>query len=196
MLGVAPRANADVIYTVGAGGTYATVTAAVDAADADPNNYTVIEVAPGTYTNQFSVVTTAMTIEVNPNDFGQVLLLATVPPTNLKGIITTDASLTVNGLTFEGAAVNAADGSNGAGIRDQPGTTTLNVENSNFTMERRTPRSVARRARPAMRSTWQMAASAPSPATRSPRSGYGEPDHYRLWRGGPYLCGQQSLAVG
>jgi hypothetical protein len=104
----------------------------VTAADADSINYYVIEVAPGTYTNDFSDVTSPMTIEVTPGDTAPVVLDATVPPTDLKGIITTSASLTVNGLTFEGAAIDPGDGSNGAGIRDQAGTALLDVENSIF----------------------------------------------------------------
>ena len=134
VLGLAAmRANAVVIVTVGSGEDYATLHAAVSAADSDHSNTYVIEVTPGTYTNDFSVVTRAMTIEVNPNDSGQVLLLATKPPPNQKGIITDTASLTVKGLTFKGAEVNAAAGSNGAGIRDQAiGTATLDVENSIF----------------------------------------------------------------
>ena len=51
-----------------------------------------------------------------------------------KGIIVTTSSLTVKGLTFEGAAISDALGGNGAGIRDQSnGATTLRVENSTFT---------------------------------------------------------------
>jgi len=73
-----------------------------------------------------------MTIEA-ATPRSQVLLLATVPPPNLKAIIWTDSSLTVNGLTFEGAAISSSDGGNGAGIRDQSNTaTSLVVENSRF----------------------------------------------------------------
>jgi hypothetical protein len=43
------------------------------------------------------------------------------------------SSLTVKGLTLQGAAISDALGGNGAGIRDQSaGATTLRVENSNF----------------------------------------------------------------
>jgi len=150
--GMSVQAYADIILTVGAGGTYSTVSMAVSVADADANaaDTYVIEVAPGTYTNDFPDVTRAMTIEVTPGDAGQqVLLLATEPLPNEKGIILTTASLTVNGLTFEGAEVSAADDGNGAGIRDQNGDkveaflgngppgqpnppASLIVENSNF----------------------------------------------------------------
>jgi hypothetical protein len=134
VLGLASlSAHADAIFTVGPSGDYATISAAVSAADSDPSTAYVIEVTPGTYTNDFSVVTHAMTIEVDPDNPGQVLLIATVPPPNQKGIITTSASLTVNGLTFKGAAVDEAAGSNGAGIRDQAiGAATLDIENSIF----------------------------------------------------------------
>lgn len=128
----ATRANATMIVTVGPDGNFSTLHAAVAAADANTKQSYVIEVDPGTYTNDFSVVTRAMTIEVNPNDKGPVVLLATEPPSNYKGIITTSASLTVDGLTFEGAEISPAKGSNGAGIRAQAGTTTLTVENSIF----------------------------------------------------------------
>jgi hypothetical protein len=94
-----------------------------------------IQVAAGTYTNDFPIVSVPLTIEAVPNgaNSGPVILDATVPPPNLKGIITTTAGLTVNGLTFEGAAISAADGGNGAGIRDQiPDASSLIVENSRF----------------------------------------------------------------
>jgi hypothetical protein len=146
------QAYADIILTVGAGDTFSTVSAAVSDADADANaaDTYVIEVAPGTYQNDFPDVTRAMTIEVMPGDAGQqVLLLATEPLPNEEGIIRTTASLTVNGLTFEGAEISAADGGNGAGIRDLNGDkvatflgngppgqpnppVSLIVENSNF----------------------------------------------------------------
>src|SRR5712675_2279366 len=58
------------ILTVGPSGIfqYRTIGAAVAAADADsnPNSYYDIQVAPGTYTNDFPVVTRPMTIEVDP----------------------------------------------------------------------------------------------------------------------------------
>ena len=61
-----------------------------------------------------------MRIMVDPAHAGQqVLLQATVPLPNEKGIILADASLEVNGLTFEGAAIASSLGGNGAGVRDQ-----------------------------------------------------------------------------
>ena len=125
-LGVAARpAGADTrVLTVGASGNYQyrTINAAVAAADADSNanNYYEIEVTPGTYTNDFPVVTRPMAIKVDPKRAGdRVVLNATVPLPNQKGIILTVASLTVDGLTFMGAMIDNSLGGNGAGIRDQ-----------------------------------------------------------------------------
>ena len=130
------RAAADITLTVGPG-NYRTISAAVAAADADtnPNNYYVINVEPGIYKNDFPEVTRPMTIQVNPLKAGrQVLLQATVPLPNQKGIILTFASLRVNGLTFMGANIANSLGGNGAGIRDQntASPASLTVENSIF----------------------------------------------------------------
>ena len=128
------------ILTVGSSGDfqYRTISAAVAVADADsnPSNYYDIQVAPGTYANDFSVVTRPMTIEVDPRRTGSpVLLEANVPLPNQKGIILTFASLTVDGLTFKGAMIDNSLGGNGAGIRDQntAAGATLIVRNSVFT---------------------------------------------------------------
>jgi hypothetical protein len=132
-----PRANAQTVLTVGPNGQYNTISAAASAADADTNSADSydIQVAPGTYTNDFPLVTRPMTIEVNPTSAGQpVVLNATVPLPNEKGIIVSTANLTVNGLTFEGAEISNDLGGNGAGIRDQNLNTpaTLIIENSTF----------------------------------------------------------------
>ena len=122
---VATPASADSrVLTVGASGNYqyGTISGAVAAADGDgnPNNYYDIEVAPGIYTNDFPVVTRPMTIKVDPQGAGNpVVLKATVPLPNQKGIILTSSSLTVDGLTFAGAMIDNSLGGNGAGIRDQ-----------------------------------------------------------------------------
>jgi hypothetical protein len=127
-----------IVLSVGPGGHYQTISAAVTAADADPGagNYYDIQVMPGTYTNDFPYVTRPMTIEVDPSRAGRpVVLKATEALPNEKGIILTVASLTVNGLTFTGAQIANSLGGNGAGIRDQntaPGAT-LMVLNSIFT---------------------------------------------------------------
>lgn len=111
-----------VVLTVGPAGEYSTISAAVSKANSDTNanDYFDIEVMPGTYTNDFPHITRPMTIEVNPNYAGQpVVLRATENLPNEKGIILTNASLTVNGLTFTGAQITNGLGGNGAGIRDQ-----------------------------------------------------------------------------
>jgi hypothetical protein len=130
-------ASAWTILTVGPAGQYHSISEAVAAADADTNlsHLFEIHVAPGTYMNDFSHVTRPMRIMVDPAHAGQqVLLEATVPLPNEKGIILAEASLEVNGLTFKGAAIASSLGGNGAGIRDQitqPGAF-LMVENSTF----------------------------------------------------------------
>jgi hypothetical protein len=136
----APPTEAETkILTVGTSGSsqYRTISAAVAAADADSNaqNYYDIQVAPGTYTNDFSVVTRPMTVEVDRRRAGNpVLVKATVPLPNQKGIILTFASLTVDGLTIMGAMIDNSLGGNGAGIRDQntAGGAALMVRNSVF----------------------------------------------------------------
>ena len=131
-------AVADTILTVGPGGQYTTISSAVAAADSDtsPNNYYVIQVMPGRYVNDFPHVTRPMTIEVNPSYLGRaVVLQATQDLPNQKGIILSDANLTVVGLTFTGAHIANSLGGNGAGIRDQntSNPASLIVRNSTFT---------------------------------------------------------------
>ncbi|HEY3909513.1 MAG TPA: hypothetical protein VGM07_06450 [Stellaceae bacterium] len=127
----------NVTLKVGLAAPYHTISAAAAVADGDTNlaDYYVIEVAPGTYTNDFPAVTRPMTIEVNPSQSGRAVILnATVALPNEKGIILSTADLTVNGLTFEGAEISNDLGGNGAGIRDQNLNTpaTLIIENSTF----------------------------------------------------------------
>jgi len=117
-----PSNPGTIVLNVGPGGRYETISDAVAAADADtnPSNYYDVQVTPGTYTNDFPVVTRPMTIEVDPRYAGQnVVLNATVDLPNQKGIILAFANLTVNGLVFTGAHIVNALGGNGAGIRDQ-----------------------------------------------------------------------------
>jgi hypothetical protein len=131
-------ANAGIVtLIVGPGGQYQAISAAVAAAnaDTDSNDYYDIQVAPGTYTNDFSTVTRPMTIEVDPARSGSAVVLnATVPLPNQKGIILAFASLTVDGLTFTGAMIDNSLGGNGAGIRDQntANPASLIVRNSSF----------------------------------------------------------------
>ena len=68
-----------------------------------------------------------------------VVLNATIPLPNEKGIILTTASLTVVGLSFQGATIEDSLGGNGVGIRDQntgPGAR-LTVLSSTFMAIRR-----------------------------------------------------------
>jgi hypothetical protein len=136
MLSMHAAVAGDVTLSVGAGQTYLTVSAAVAVADADtnPSNYYIIDVTPGTYTNDFPQVTRPMTIETAA--IGQpVVLNATKPLPNEKGIILNLSNLTVDGLTFQGAEISNALGGNGAGIRDQNVSTAtpyLIVLNSTF----------------------------------------------------------------
>ena len=106
--------------TVGANQQFQRIADAVAAArDGD-----VVLVQAGTYVNDFAVVTHRITLQ---GIGGMVRMLATVPPTNGKAILTTDADVTVDHFEFSGAKV--AD-KNGAGIRYETGN--LTVANSYF----------------------------------------------------------------
>ena len=96
---------------VGAGQAYATLSAAVAASrDGD-----VIAVQAGTYVNDFATITTDITIV---GVGGMANFVATVTPPNGKGILVTQSDVTIQNLSFSGAAVG--DG-NGAGIRYEGG---------------------------------------------------------------------------
>ena len=137
-LAVAGPTEADTItLNVGAGGQYLKIGDAVAAAnrDMDPSHYYDVWLAPGTYTNDFAEIDRPMTIEVDPQQRGKpVVLKATVPLPNQKGILLALASLTIDGLTFTGAAIDNSLGGNGAGIRDQiaGNSASLIVRNSVF----------------------------------------------------------------
>jgi len=106
------------VLPVGQGQEFATLAAAVAAShDGD-----LIEVQAGTYTNDFSIINTQVTIE---GVGGMVDLVATEPPANDKGILTTNTSVTIENVAFSGAAVPDNQGGNGAGIRYQGGDLTL-----------------------------------------------------------------------
>jgi hypothetical protein len=106
------------ILTVGAGEEFSSLSAACAAAQ----NGDTILVKAGTYVNDFADVTTNVTIR---SFGGRANFVATVPPANLKGILTVDASCTVEGLTFSGASIPQADGGNAAGIRYEGGVMVL-----------------------------------------------------------------------
>ena len=96
---------------VGAGQAYATLSAAVAASrDGD-----VIAVQAGTYVNDFATISKDITIV---GVGGMANFVATVAPPNGKGILVTQSDVTIQNLSFSGAAV--ADG-NGAGIRYEGG---------------------------------------------------------------------------
>jgi hypothetical protein len=118
-----PVPTGSVVLTVGAGKEFSTLSAAVAAA----HNGDVIQVAAGTYVNDFSTVNAAITIE---GVGGIAKFVATVPPTNFKGIITVDNNVTIANCSFSGAAIPSAEGGNGAGIRYEGGNMTL--ENDSF----------------------------------------------------------------
>ena len=129
LIGVQPvvaqaAAAGSTIETVGPGKQFATIAQAVAAAQ---DGWTIL-VSAGTYTNDFATVTHDVTmIGVG----GVVKMVATKPPPNLKGILTVDASATIENFAFSGAAIDDADGGNGAGIRYEGGDMVL--RNDSFT---------------------------------------------------------------
>jgi hypothetical protein len=137
---IASSASAQSVFTltVGSGRQYPHISDAVTVANRDVSagNYYVINLAPGTYINDFPTVSRPMTIQVDPAFAPQqATLMATVPLPNAKGIILTVSSLTVRGLVFIGAQISNDLGGNGAAIRDQnPDNTpaSLVVDNSVF----------------------------------------------------------------
>ncbi len=106
--------------TVGANQQFHRIADAVAAArDGD-----VVLVQAGTYVNDFATVTRKITLQ---GVGGMVKMVATVPPTNGKAILTTASDVTVDHFEFSG--VKVAD-KNGAGIRYDAGN--LTVTNSYF----------------------------------------------------------------
>jgi hypothetical protein len=104
----------------GSGFEYSTLASAIAASqDGD-----VIQVQAGTYINDFATITTDITIE---GVGGMVNLVATEAPPNLMGILTigtpggTGPNVTLDNISFSGAAIPNDDGGNGAGIRYQSG---------------------------------------------------------------------------
>jgi hypothetical protein len=95
----------------GLGFNFSTLSAAVNS-EMSGNSY-LITMAPGTYQNDFSVVSQPTDIEATGPG---VVLQATM--TNDQGIIETFAPLTVNGLTITGAMASAGSGGPAAAIRD------------------------------------------------------------------------------
>ncbi len=117
--------------------SYPTIASAINAANNDTNlaNEYIIAVAPGTYTNDSdsTQINRPMTIEAAVPG-SAVILNQTRSLANSKGILLAIASLTVDGLTLQNAAISNSLGGNGAGIRDQDVNPydTLTVRNSTF----------------------------------------------------------------
>ncbi len=82
---------------VGAGQAYTTLAAAVAAS----RNGDVIAVQAGTYVNDFATISTKITIV---GVGGMANFVATVPPPNGKGILVTQTDVTIENLSFSGAA--------------------------------------------------------------------------------------------
>jgi hypothetical protein len=106
------------ILTVGAGKEYGSISAAIAAAQSGDT----IDVQAGTYTNDFATINTAITLQAIG---GVVNMVATEPLPNEKGILIVNADATIEGFSFSGAEIPAAEGNNGAGIRYQAGNLTL-----------------------------------------------------------------------
>ena len=101
--------------TVGQGKQFATISSAVAAShDGD-----VVQVQAGTYTNDFAVINTDITLQ---GVGGMVKMVATGNIPNGKGILVSNADVTIDNFEFSGARVS--DG-NGAGIRYQAGNLTI-----------------------------------------------------------------------
>ncbi len=107
----------------GSGFQFQTLSSAIAAAqDGD-----IIQVQTGTYTNDFATIDRSITIE---GVGGLVNLVATVPPPNEKAILTIggpgeEPDVTLENISFSGAAISNDLGGNAAGIRYQSGNLTL-----------------------------------------------------------------------
>ncbi len=114
----AAAAPGQTVLTVGPGKEYQTIAAAVQAAA----NGDLILVQPGTYTDDFADITRSVTIA---GAGGLVTIDAAEAPPNEKGIFVIDASVQIDNVVFEGAAIPVSEGGNGAGIRYQGGAMVL-----------------------------------------------------------------------
>src|SRR3954465_12451378 len=106
--------------TVGFGQQYATIKAAVAAAQSGDT----IDIQAGTYVNDFPGYISNLTIG---GIGGQVYLVATASPPNGKAYFAVSGSTTLRNLDFSGVTV--PDG-NGAGVRYEGGN--LTIQNSSF----------------------------------------------------------------
>ncbi len=114
--------NTGGVLTVGAGMEFSTLSAALH----DAVNGDTIVVRAGTYVNDFCTVNANVTILAMG---GMVNEVATEPPPNGKGLILTNANLTIRGFSFTGGSDGSPDG-NVAGIRYQAGN--LNIAYCDF----------------------------------------------------------------
>ena len=121
VLVAAPAIAADI--NVGPGRTYKTLAAGVTAAKAGDR----ILLDAGTYMDDTAIISVPLTIEGQGT--GATLRMSTTLA-NRKGILITRASTTVSNITFDGARIAQDDGNNGAGIRGEGGS--LTVENCTF----------------------------------------------------------------
>jgi hypothetical protein len=104
--------------TVGPGETYRTIAAAVAAShDGD-----TINVKAALYENDYAEITKKITLSA-VGGFAHLRSTGLIP--NRKGILITDADITIKGFEFSGAKVSGGDGGNGAGVRYQSGNLTL-----------------------------------------------------------------------
>ncbi len=117
------------ILNATSGTSYATVSDAINAAS--PGD--VIQLTPGTYSEDFPVIsnltiegvgglarlTPTLTIDPQPGD------PVYQPPANAKAVLVTQGAVTLDHLEITGAAVSDADGANGAGIRYESGSLTI-----------------------------------------------------------------------
>jgi hypothetical protein len=110
------------ILTVGVGQQFGTIAAAVAAAQSGD----VIQLQPGTYTNDFPPNVSNLTVEAVG---GMAHLVATVPPPNGKAYFVTSGNVTLQNLEVSG--VQVAD-LNGAAVRHEGDGGTLTIENCYF----------------------------------------------------------------
>jgi hypothetical protein len=118
--------------TVGPGKEYATITAAVAASHSGDT----IDVQAGHYVNNFAVIPDSITLQAVdaaglPVAAPVVHLTETHAPTNGKGYFTVGTTgdapnVTINGFEISGVSIPSSAGGNGAAIRYQSGSLTLN----------------------------------------------------------------------
>jgi hypothetical protein len=108
-----PAAAAVITETVGSGGTFTTLAAAA-AAEVSTNSY-IINIASGTYVDDFAVLNAAIVLNATG-----VTIMTDKPPPNEKGVLTTTFPLTVNGLSLIGTP-DLGPGNLGSGIPHQDG---------------------------------------------------------------------------